>query len=472
MSLLSFPDSSDPFHFSGSVGRNGDNDRADVIKAQMLLASMGEYDLPRPGVPTGWAGEPLFRAIGRIQKTNGLPVDGLLLPMRDGGVGENGEGETLMSLQGLVGERMRGETIPTPQQVDDFFETYARDSDALPGYRTMEKREDDPTPILQNMEGLGSPPTLPFQRPEKQGLGSGEKGAQEALLPAALIPALPYLLGSGIAAIGAGQYLKQQYEKNGAPFTRSPDVPAAPPSRPLGDAEKEQTAVPPFQPPKVDAKLEGRPMADKLPDREQLIPPETKDWISGLPPRQQPVAEDLFGIIMEINPHGSRGKPETEKANRIMVRSCLETLQEYPDMAGKLQHVAGARFKGDEDGEYLTEEVVRPDGSKTFSRPDASFGRLNEKEKVDQDWPYTARMNTVDTNKIGDEHDEASHTANEGRRLAKLKSYVKTGVVGWARKMKPGETEVEYAEYTASRCRAMWDDLDGKLRRDGLLPSR
>lgn len=328
MSLLSFPESDDPFHFSGSVGRNGDNDRTDVIKAQMLLASTGEYDLPRPGVPTGWAGEPLFRAIGRVQKANGLPVDGLLLPLRGGIVGENGEGETLMRLQGLLGERMRGEAIPTPQQVDGFFETYARNPDALPGYRTMEKREGDPTPILQTLEG-GSPPTLPFQRPEKQGLGNSEEGPQEAVLPAALIPALPYLLGgSGLAAIGAGQYLKQQYEKNGAPFTRAPDLPAAPPSRPLGDAEKEQATVPPFQPPEVDTQLEGRPAADKLPDREQLIPPETKEWISGLPPAQQPVAEGLAGIIVEAHQFGPRGSPQTEQATQIVTQVCFEQLQQ------------------------------------------------------------------------------------------------------------------------------------------------
>ncbi len=78
MSLQRFPEDTDPFSFAGSVGRNGDNDRADVIKAQMLLSSMGEYDLPAPGVPTGWAGEPLFRAIGKVQKANGLPVDGKL----------------------------------------------------------------------------------------------------------------------------------------------------------------------------------------------------------------------------------------------------------------------------------------------------------------------------------------------------------------------------------------------------------
>jgi hypothetical protein len=290
-------------------------------------------------------------------------------------------------------------------------------------------------------------------------------GEQTAVLPAALIPAVPYLLG-GAAAIGAGQYLKQQYENNrGEIFT--------PPFRPMGDGEKGQTTVPPLQPPQVDASLQGRPAADKLPDSEGLIPPETKDWISGLPPAQQLLAEGLAGIIVELNPHGSRGKPETEKANRIMVRTCLDELQSYPDLAGELKHVAGSYKKGKEGGDYMKEEVIRAsDGSNTFSRPDGTFGKLDAEKKVDQASPYTARMNTVDVKKTGDEHYRSSLTANEGRRFDKLENNIRVGVAGWARKMKPGESEADYAKYVASRCRAMWDDLDSKLRQDGLLPVR
>ncbi|MCW0233823.1 MAG: peptidoglycan-binding protein [Ferrovibrio sp.] len=471
MSTLLLPNDNDPFDFSGSVGRNGDNDRADVIKAQMLLSSMGEYDLPAPGLPTGWAGEPLFRAIGKVQKANGLPVDGLLLPLRDGRVGENGEGETLMSLQDLLGERLRGQPIPTPPQVDSFFETYARDPDTPPPYRTMEKRDSDPTPPPRTKEVRGPQPEPRIQllnasMTDEAPASPPAAGEQTAALPAALIPALPYLLGTGALALGAGEYARRQYEK-GSAETITP-----PPSRPLGDTEKEQVTAPPSQSPAIDASLQGRPAADKLPDNERLIPPETKDWISGLPPAQQPVAEGLAGIIVELNPHGSRGKPETEKANRIMVRTCLEELQAYPDLAGRLEHVAGASLRGDEEGKYMKEEVIRASEGKTFSRPDSTFGRFDAEKKVDQASPYTARMNTVDIKKTGDEHDQSGLTANEGRRFDKLETNIKVGVAGWARKMKPGESEAQYADYVASRCRAMWDDLDGKLRRDGLLQNR
>ncbi|WP_341896128.1 peptidoglycan-binding protein [Ferrovibrio terrae] len=457
----------DPFDFAGSVGHNGDNDRADVIKAQLLLANAGELDLPLPGLPTGWAGDGLTRAVRHVQKANGLPVDGLLLPLRGGMVGEHGEGETLMSLRSLLGGRMRGQRIPTPQQVDGFFDAYARDPDAPLPYRTMEKRDGDPEPTLRTMEKRESDPeprlqlldaSMTIEAPPSPPAA----GEQTAVLPAALLP----LLLTTPLAIGAGEYMRKQYEKSRGEKLTSPA------SRPLGDMEKEQANTPPLQPPQIDTSLQGRPAADKQSTDERLIPPETKDWISGLPPTQQPVAEGLAGIIVELNPHGSRGKPETEKANRIMVRTCLEELQRYPDLADELRHVAGATREGKEGGDYMKEEVIRSDGSKTFSRPDGTFGRLDAKERVDQSSPYTARMNTVDIKKTGDEHDRSSLTANEGRRFDKLENNIRVGVAGWARKMKPGEREADYAKYVASRCRAMWDDLDGKLRQDGLLPAR
>jgi hypothetical protein len=131
MSLLPLPDNdldNDPFDFAGSVGRNADNNRDDVIKAQMLLASAGEFDLPAPGMPTGWPGEGLTRAIRNVQKASGLPVDGLMLPLQNGAVGANGEGETLSALKDLLDGRVREQAIPTVQQVDRFYDRYAQAS--------------------------------------------------------------------------------------------------------------------------------------------------------------------------------------------------------------------------------------------------------------------------------------------------------------------------------------------------------
>jgi len=483
MSLSPFPEYGDPFHFSGSVGRNGKNDRTDVIKAQTLLADAGYLDLPSPGMPTGWAGEGLFRAIGKVQKANGLPVDGLLLPLRDGTVGENGEGETLQSLQDLLGDRMRGRTIPTPQQVDGFFETYARDPDTPLPSRTKEIRPDDPPPLPPRNAVPEEPmPELLVQllnasMTDEAPPSPPKPGQQEAVLPAALLPAVPYLLGgSGLAAIGAGQYLKQQYERNGAPFTRSPEVPSAPPSRPLGEAEKDQATIPPYQPPKVDAQLEERPEADKLPDREQLIPPETKEWILGLPPAQQPVAEGLAGIIVEAHQFGPRGSPETQRATQIVTQACMEQLQARPELVGKLIHVAGSYDLL--TGEEITEEWVprrntKDDrGSEKLKggvHVDSSFGPAADKDKKS---PYWARMQTVDFSKRADEHDPEGRHKREKEADARLLENMRTGVAEWARKMRPGETEAQYEVYAKIRCDRMWDKLETRLRRDGYLPAR
>lgn len=123
MSLLSNENFFDNlFSFGGSVGRNGDNGRDDVIKAQTLLADAGYLDLPAPGIPTGWPGDGLTRAITNLQKDNGLQADGLLLPMPQGRVGENGIGETLHLLQQQSGSHLKHRPALTPQQVDDYWQ--------------------------------------------------------------------------------------------------------------------------------------------------------------------------------------------------------------------------------------------------------------------------------------------------------------------------------------------------------------
>lgn len=123
MSLLSNDNFfSDLFSFGGSVGRNGDNDRSDVIKAQTLLADAGYLDLPAPGIPTGWPGDGLTRAITKLQKEHGLEADGLLLPMMQGRVAENGAGETLHLLQ-QNRSHLKHRPAMTPRQVDDYWQT-------------------------------------------------------------------------------------------------------------------------------------------------------------------------------------------------------------------------------------------------------------------------------------------------------------------------------------------------------------
>src|SRR3546814_11126854 len=98
----------DLFRLSGSVGEQGDNDRQDVIKAQILFGNSGHFDLPGLGGPTGWPSEGLTRGMRGYQKDRGLTVDGIMLP----------GGETLDSLNSELGDRLAGEAVPTPDEVD------------------------------------------------------------------------------------------------------------------------------------------------------------------------------------------------------------------------------------------------------------------------------------------------------------------------------------------------------------------
>lgn len=122
-------DDADPFSLTASVGRSGANDRADVIKAQTLLANAGYLDLPSPGIPTGWASADLFSGISRLQKDNGLDADGLLLPLPRDGVGPNGEGETLAQLKQTIGPRFDGAAALTPEEVDRFHALNGQDDE-------------------------------------------------------------------------------------------------------------------------------------------------------------------------------------------------------------------------------------------------------------------------------------------------------------------------------------------------------
>lgn len=124
------PAGNDLFDLSGSVGLGGANDRADVIKTQVMLGNSGDFDLAGLGAPTGWPGGDLTQGIRSFQKRNGLTEDGLILPVPADGVGQDGAGETLAAMRGEL-RRMKGYTAPTPQDVDRHWQVAARDPDTL-----------------------------------------------------------------------------------------------------------------------------------------------------------------------------------------------------------------------------------------------------------------------------------------------------------------------------------------------------
>jgi lysozyme family protein len=186
MSLLSNENVFDDlFSFGGSVGRNGDNDRSDVIKAQTLLADAGYLDLPAPGIPTGWPGDGLTRAIASLQKDNGLEADGLLLPMTQGRVAENGAGETLHLLQ-QNGSHLKRRPAMTPQQVDSYWQrprsaegevqlaqAGSVQTDAMPALPMPQQK---PMPLPDHKRDF-------FLKPQNEGAWAGSQSAiQQQLL--------------------------------------------------------------------------------------------------------------------------------------------------------------------------------------------------------------------------------------------------------------------------------------------------
>ncbi|MBS4046523.1 MAG: peptidoglycan-binding protein [Alphaproteobacteria bacterium] len=189
--------SGDLFSFGGSVGRNGDNDRGDVIKAQTLLADAGYLDLPAPGIPTGWPGDGLTRAITNLQKDNGLEADGLLLPMVQGRVAENGVGETLHLLQQQGGSHLKHRPAMTPQQVDSYWQT--------PRSAAAEVQVGEAQPVFETLPPMpqAKPMPLPdhkrdfFLKPQNEGVWSDSQSAIRQQLPG------QHALGTAIGRIYA-----------------------------------------------------------------------------------------------------------------------------------------------------------------------------------------------------------------------------------------------------------------------------
>lgn len=483
----SFPpftgDTDNPFAFSGSVGRFGDNDRADVIRAQILLGNTGYYDLPMPGVPTGWPGASLERAISAYQKDRGLTPDGLLLPLPPGGVDAAGQGETVAALQDDFGERLDGYGAPRPEDVDRFYALRHSAEDTPPASNIVlasdAQRGSEPVGMIRTEKQtrpqyaqaalpLPTPPVAtdaplphgrpPHERPDVKAAGAwlGNRFDDAAGRIGGAISTADQLL----KAVGPLNLLTLPMQVINR--AAHPEASATPPSEPPDDNDREAGRTPPLEPPKVDADLKGRPAEPQAQAGEGLIPPEVEDSIRLLPSQQRPLAEIVTGIILDRNIHGGRGKPETVESNRIAAKVCVETLGEFPRL-GMIPHVRGGTHT--EKGE-LREQVIKRDENspdlRGSSRPDISFG--------DQTTRIVAYLNTDTIRKTGSDSIETeSQTPDQARRFANLQNNIKKGVAVWARKMKPGETEESYSSYVRLRCRQMWSALQDRLAKEGEL---
>lgn len=480
-------DTDNPFAFSGSVGRFGANDRADVIRAQILLGNAGYYDLPMPGVPTGWPSAGLERAIFAYQKDRGLTPDGQLLPVPPGGVDATGQGETIAALQDDFGDRLDGYGVPRPEHVDWFY--------ALP--RSAEDAAPASDIVLTSEAQRGSEPAGMIRLGKRLARQPGQQYAQvvlpQLIPPVATDAPLPHeqppheqqdvkaagawldkTLDDAAGRVGGAISNVDQLLKAVGPFNlltlpmqaisraAHPEAFATPPSGPPDNSDRKAGRTPPLEPPKIDTNLKGRPAESQAQASEGLIPPEIEDSIRLLPSRQRPLAEIVTGIILDRNIHGGRGKPETVESNRIAARVCVETLGEFPRL-GEIPHTHGGTHtvKG-----KLQEQVIKRDENSSdlrgSSRPDISFG--------DQTTPNVAYLNTDTIRKTGSDSIETeSQTPDQARRFANLQNNIKKGVAVWARKMKPGETEESYSSYVRLRCRQMWSALQDRLAKEGEL---
>jgi peptidoglycan hydrolase-like protein with peptidoglycan-binding domain len=347
MSLLPFETSPDDlFSFSGSVGRFGDNYRDDVIKAQALLANAGYYQLPDPGMPTGWPGGELTRALARFQKDNGLEPDGTLLPLSPFGVGETGVGETAQALKLQLFDRLQRFAPPTVAEVDRFYR----------GRRPGEP-EPETNIVLKSAGGesgggepIGVKPVTMSDEPPSS--IDPKPGQQFALMrDPRRDPTLRdnFMLDGPFVMGGGGP------RSRSAPPDKTPT-----PARPAPEKDIRAPAAPgqtsPEAAPGEESPQRGRIIIAE--DGKELHVPPLGTWAKDLNPEDRQIAEALNDALAEemaIKHGGSRGSKHTQEGVNAALQGCLEALQDVLPEA-KIEHIAGGNPIGKADNRYLKEE--------------------------------------------------------------------------------------------------------------------
>lgn len=417
MSLLSNENSPDDlFSFAGSVGRFGDNNRDDVIKAQALLANAGYYDLPEPGMPTGWPGGELNRALTRFQKDHGLDPDGTLLPLGPSGVAQNGVGETAQALQDELGDRLKGFAAPEVQEADDFYRLRPMLAGEGEPQTDVRLRGDNSTGEYIGLKPVMSdaPPAdyelKPGQQEARAGGPSGVRTApQPARPPMARPPAM------------TPQQPRSTPPQHGPyppiPRERIPDERQREPSiiqrlqTPTPESDTDRAQLPP---------IENRPNAPGLgrviiaEDGKELYVPPLGSWAKDLSPPDRQIADGLSdAFAIEMARPGSRGDEWTQKGVDMYVQGCLQAAKEdLPKLAENLQHIAGGTEDNDGKTPVKEEHLANViDGMRVRLGSGRSDFTLEFSRNVVQRF----RANT--TSKLAD---GATNTPDEQRRLENM----------------------------------------------------
>lgn len=347
MSLLPFKNAADDlFSFAGSVGRFGDNDRQDVIKAQALLANAGYYDLPEPGMPTGWPGGALDRALIRFQKDHGLEPDGTLMPLGPSGVTETGVGETAQTLKLQLFDRLQRHVAPTVAEVDRFYRG-RRPGEPGPATDVALRSADGD---VSNGEPVGVKPVMSDEPPPSQ--FEPKAGDQTAFLAPAVqigarvIPQIPNLLrGLGVLAPAATLPLagdsQNPAERPDFDATRPPD-----PTQPEEDRQQQDFAKP----------QRGRIIIAE--DGKELHVPPLGAWANDLTSEDRQIADainDALAEEMALRPGGSRGNAHTQEGVNVAIQECLKALKDVLPEA-EINHIAGGNKRGEAKDDALNEE--------------------------------------------------------------------------------------------------------------------
>ncbi len=304
----------DYFILRQSVGRDGRNDRSDVIKAQTLLANAGYYDLAGTGGPTGWYGKPLELSMLRFQRDRSLAADGLMLP----------GGETLAALQAETGQQLRPFRAPTPEEVDDHHNRLARGQSGLftaaatPGRPAGVAVEDGPSGFQPDLQ------SRPDQLTANENASAGETqvAAAQMLWP---------ILGLGSAIIGGAIGLAAR-------------------NKPQASAKQPQDSDYPAG--IASARWEAFRAMNRAYLREGI--------------------RHAFGNRLE-----SRGNPNTAWSNDALINACEQVIEEKVTPKGyKVRHVAGGTKDG-AGNEKLKEHGIKDGGHRKggtgSSFPDVLF---------------------------------------------------------------------------------------------------